>query len=376
MLYYVCYYPKKEDIENGQNLAGTEKANYIIDCFADLGKVVTVLSNAKTLNKKRGYKSEDRCDDTREIKIHTFSSLRQGNLIWNVINDRYGLLQLFFYILLNVNKNDIVCVYHSLAYRGIFAHLKRIKRFKYILEVEELYQYFTASKSGYKKNENKIFSSPDAFIFSNKLIADDVNIKHKKSAVVSGVYKNEETLINKEDKDKSIIKLVYAGSLEYQKGVSIILDIAYYLREEFELRIIGFGTDDEIELVKNRIVQLNNIGKRVIYDGIKTGDMYKKYIQECDIGLCIQDDKDIFNRYGFPSKVISYLANGLDVICNDLIQIKTSNVINYVNIVESSNAIDIANYINNYNYKRINARNAIRVMDDIFHQELKLLVEK
>lgn len=376
MVYYVAFYTRPEDINRRQNLAGVEKANYIVKVFNELGYAVKILSNAKTLGKK-GKRAERVCLDPKGISLYTFSSWGKGSRIKDVANAVYGLIQLFLFLLIHVNEEDIVCVYHSLGYRGAFKLIRRFKRFKYILEIEELFQYFEANNSGYKKKENRVFEEPDAYIFSNILIADEINIKNKPQVIVNGVYKNEKRIIdNKIQSSSDPVKMVYAGSLEPQKGINKIIDIVEYLDEDIETRIIGFGADDDVSYVANRISELKLSGKKIRFDGTKTGKDYKEYLQQCDIGLCVQDDTDIFNRYEFPSKVISYMANGLNVITNNLIQIKTCELAGYINIMESNDAKEMASYINKRLFKYVDAREAIERANNDFKDGLRNLISK
>ena len=292
VLYYVAFYVSVEDNARRQNIAGVEKANYIIKTFNDLGNTVTILSNAKSA-KNRGIGIERIRLSDKGIYLLTFASLRKGKRIWDVLNAVYGLIQLFLYLLLFVHKDDTVCVYHSMGYRGLFTFIRRIKKFKYILEVEELYQYFDANKSNYKKKENEVLSEPDAFIFSNFLMENEVNKGQKPSVFVNGVYRNKKCLLHvnrNENKENKIVRLVYAGGLEQQKGIGKILDVINFLDDCYEVRIIGFGSEEDTQKVKKRVRELNKRGKKVIFDGIKVGEDYNFYLQQCDIGLCIQDN--------------------------------------------------------------------------------------
>lgn len=375
MVFYVAFYARPDDKARRQNLAGVEKANYIVKVFHDLGKSVTILSNAKSIT-NHGTRVEEVRLGRKGISLHTFASLRKGNRIWDILNAAYGLIQLFIYMVAHVCEGDIVCVYHSMGYRGLFSFLRKIKKFKYILEIEELFQYFNANQSSYKKKEGKVFLAPDAYIFSNKLMATEVNLSGKPSVIVSGVYQNMKRTADKTEGREKAIRLVYAGSLEPQKGIDKILDIAEYLNESFEVRIIGFGSEEDTQKVLHRVQELGQKGKMVAFDGIKTGQAYHEYLQQCDIGLCIQDDTDIFNKYEFPSKVISYMANGLNVISNDLIQIRTSEVADYINIVESNETKAIAEYINERRYKDIDCKSAMEELDSLFHGNLSRLLKQ
>ena len=50
------------------------------------------------------------------------------------------------------------------------------------------------------------------------------------------------------------------------------------------------------------------------YDGLLSGEEYIRFIQSCDIVLSTQNPDAAFNATSFPSKILSYMANGLRVV--------------------------------------------------------------
>jgi hypothetical protein len=52
----------------------------------------------------------------------------------------------------------------------------------------------------------------------------------------------------------------------------------------------------------------------ITYDGLLRGENYTDFLQKCDIGLSTQIPDQIYNESSFPSKVLSYMANGLMVV--------------------------------------------------------------
>ena len=47
-------------------------------------------------------------------------------------------------------------------------------------------------------------------------------------------------------------------------------------------------------------------------------------MQACDLGLVLQDMNASFNANSFPSKILSFIANGLEVLAPDIPTIATS----------------------------------------------------
>jgi glycosyltransferase involved in cell wall biosynthesis len=135
----------------------------------------------------------------------------------------------------------------------------------------------------------------------------------------------------------------------------MITDIARYLSSDFEVHIIGFGEESDIACLNEQIENHNKSYSkcaRVFYDGKKTGRDYIEYLQSCHIGLCPQIINDKYNDASFPSKISSYLANGLRVVATDTNAIQNSRLSQYI-CVAPYNAKDIADTIQSINVKTL-----------------------
>ena len=114
---------------------------------------------------------------------------------------------------------------------------------------------------------------------------------------------------------------------------------------------------------------------RVYFDGIFKGDEYIRYLQKCDIGVCIQNPSDKFNLYEFPSKIFSYMTNGLKVVTNRLEQIEQSEVCSYLTIAEDISSQGVAAAIRKANSSKIQADRVLDDLDMRFKEEIKKLVK-
>lgn len=373
MIYYVAYYnPIQEMGKRVANYAGEDKIDYICEKLNQIGESVTILSNTKSISKKWAKKTVYK--ETKEKRIVMFASLPRCNVILHAVDVLYGYIQLATYILFHVKKNDTVLVYHSLGYRDVIRKIRFIKPFRYILEVEELFQFIDHSTSSFKNRENEIFQYPDAFLFSNRILNSLINTDDRPAVIINGVYKNQKRLfVGKKD---SKIKVVYAGSFEPQKGVDYVINAAMYLEPKYEIRIIGFGGQEDTDRVLKLIEKVNQ-GKmcRVYFDGIFKGDEYIRYLQKCDIGVCIQNPSDKFNLYEFPSKIFSYMTNGLKVVTNRLEQIEQSEVCSYLTIAEDISSQGVAAAIRKANSSKIQADRVLDDLDMRFKEEIKKLVK-
>lgn len=373
MIYYVAFYNPIQELGNRvANFAGEDKIDYICKAINEIGQPVTILSNTKSIKNK--YLKTKIYKETDQKRIIMFASFPKKGKILHLFNVLFGYIQLTSFLIRNVKNKDVVIVYHSLGYRDIIRKIRNIKKFRYILEVEELFQYIDASNSSFKSKENIVFNTPDGFIFSNSYLDSKLNIKKKPSVVVNGIYNTEPKVI---DKVKlSYVTVVYAGSLEPQKGVDYVIKSAEFLDESYEIRIIGFGSKTNKKRVLDLINKTNESSKcKVYFDGTFKGEEYIKYLQKCDIGVCIQSPDDLFNMYEFPSKIFSYMSNGLKVVTNNLKQIEQSKVYPYLIIADGIGSKEVANAIRK---AKIDTRSPEAIMKDLdyeFKIELKELLK-
>lgn len=370
MVYYAAYYSTK-DSERVKNYAGEDKVNYICEALNDIGQEVVILSNAKTMESK--FAKRIIISLFPKTKLLYFASLPKTNTLVHVVDVIWGYLQLFFYVIKNVKQTDTVLVYHSMGYRGLWRLLRRIKRFNYILEVEELFELFEANTSSYKKHEKKVFRYPDKFLFSNPLLEEEINTSNKPSAIISGIYKVNTNNDLKKIQKQTPVKIVYAGSLEKQKGVDYVIKAASILKNEGEIHIIGFGSDLDIKRVTQLISESDG---NVSYDGAFKGEQYIQFLHSCDIGVCIQDENDEFNKYEYPSKVFSYLSNGLQVVANNLIQLQKSEIYPYLHIAKSKEPEDVVAAIKSCNLKLFDSKEVLEKLDKKFKTNLEKLIRR
>lgn len=373
MIYYVAFYnPVQELGKRTANYAGEDKIDYICEAFNEVGEKVTILSNTKSIKTK--YLSRTEYKESEQKQIVMFASLPQKGKVLHAIDVVYGYFQLSLYLICHVKKGDIVVVYHSLGYRDLMRIIKRIKKFRYILEVEELFQYVDCAESSFKKKENVVFDLPDGFIFSNSFLNNKVNIRKRSYVVVNGIYKLEQRQENIEK--QKLISVVYAGTFQLQKGVDFVIKAAEFLDETYEVRIIGFGGAEDRQRVLELIESVNAKSRcKVHFDGTYKGADYIKYLQKCDVGVCIQDSNDKFNLYEFPSKIFSYLSNGLRVVTNRLEQIEHSKVYPYLTIAESTQPEDVANAIRKAFVSENTSETILKKLDAEFKQELAILIK-
>lgn len=373
MIYYVAFYNPIEELGNRvANYAGEDKIDYICKAINEIGEQVTILSNTKSIKNK--YLKKVVYNKTDQKRVIMFASFPKRGKLLHSIDVVFGYFQLSKFLIKNVREKDVVIVYHSLGYRNLIGQIRKIKKFRYILEVEELFQYIEEAKSSFKSKENVVFKRPDGFIFSNSYLDKIINVNKKPSVIVNGIYKIEPKIVDKGGSNK--VKVVYAGSLELQKGVDYVIRAAEFLDQNFEIRIIGFGSEVNKKRILNLIEKTNEKSRCIVYfDGTYKGKEYFEYLQNCDIGVCIQSPDDSFNMYEFPSKIFSYMSNGLKVVTNRLKQIEQSKVYSYITIANSVDPKEVARAIHNAQVADENPESILKALDYEFKLELKKLLE-
>lgn len=367
---YVGYY---NSLNNNQKrntvLAATNKMNYIIEALDKKFQVVVLSVSGSKENKSYPLTKENLYNKSKLILLPT---RKYGNVFQRIIQRVLIKYSLIKYILTNTNQNTKVIVYHSLGYLNTIKFLKKIKKFDLILEVEEIYADVINNKK-IRKKEIDFFKNADKFIFSTKLLDEEVNKENKPYIIIHGTYKVEEQKSSKfRDKDGKI-HIVYAGTFDPRKGGgAAAAAAAEFLNENYHMHILGFGSQKDIDNMKKIILEISKKTKCTItYDGLKSGDEYINFIQSCDIGLSTQNPDADFNGTSFPSKILSYMSNGLRVVSINIPAIKGSDIGEYMYYYERQTPKEIAKAIKKIDINDdYNARKVIFNLDKKFTKDL------
>lgn len=339
---YIAFYDTLGNhLENRKfHLSATNKIDYIISTIKQNGMDVEIVSPSWTKNLKGFYKGKKTTiSDTVSLKLfHTFGTKYK---ILKMILYIYTLLQLMFYLIVNTKQRETVIVYHAPMLSFPLRLVKKIKQLNIILEVEEIYTNVTANKF-FEKQEYKIFNIADKFIFPTESLNEILNKENKPHIIIHGTYQVEEVREDKSYDGK--IHIVYAGTFDKIKGGAYnAVSIARYLPDNYYMHIIGFGSDQEKKQLIDEINTISKISKcKITFDGLLSGENYIKFIQNCDIGLSTQSPDAIYNETSFPSKILSYMANGLRVVTTRIKVIEQSAIGDDVYYYNTQSPYDIA----------------------------------
>ena len=282
--------------------------------------------------------------------------------------------QLFSYILTHTRRNQPLLVYHSLGYLRMICLLKWLKGLRLILEVEEIYSDVSGNQRT-RKQEEKIFRKADAFIFPTELLNERLNPTNKPHAIIYGTYQLEKTLAA--PADDNTIHLLYAGTFDPRKGgAQTAISVATELPENYHIHILGFGSSHEVAQIKKLIEQTNQCARATVtYDGLLRGDDYIRFVQRCHIGFSTQTPEGSYNETSFPSKVLSYLANGLRIVSVRLKVLERSKIATFISYYEENTPFAIAEAIRQIDFSaNYDSRNMLSQLDSDFVKDIGALL--
>lgn len=377
---YLAYYDIDENRTDDRSfvLSARNKVDYIISVISEKTDV-QIISASGVRGKSTAKGKTINISDKVELRL--FTSIGRKNRVISLISTLYMKLQLFVYLLLNTKPGETIVVYHSLGYCSLVSLVKRMKKIRLILELEELYGDVTCRKRD-KARELRLAKQADGFIFPTQLLDDAVNTKGKPSVIIHGTYSVEAdrqcNVFAAEDSDRSrnVIHCVYAGTFDPRKGGFEAASAAEYLPANYHIHILGFGSEREIENMKEHVAQTaKRSAARVTFDGLLSGEDYIRFIQSCDIGLSTQEPKASFNATSFPSKILSYLSNGLQVVSIRIPAIENSAVGKKLNFYDEQSPEEIARAILAVNNNNPDGRETIDILDKKFRTEVFRLLD-
>jgi len=372
---YVGFYNPIINKDENRNtlLSATNKMDYIISKINQLGNNVEILSPSWTYNNKFYKGKLIQLEENVSVKLPpTFP----WNKCLKYLSILFSEIWLFLYLIFNTRRNEVVMVYHSLFIMYPIYYAKKIKKFKLILEVEEIYQDVKKYSKKISKFEYKVFKIADKYIFSTELLNQKLNINKKPYSIISGTYQVEKDRKSKFNDGK--IHVVYAGTFDPRKGGALAATAAAaYLPKDYHLHIIGFGSKDDTSMLLKKIDEISKKTEATVtYDGLLSGEEYIRFLQNCDIGLSTQIPEGAYNETSFPSKILSYMANGLRVVSIRIIAVEMSDVGQAIYYYDEPSPEAISNAIISVDIlEPYDSRELIRRLDENFVKNINKLLE-
>ena len=367
---YIAYFDKQDsDVERNYVTSASNKIEYIAKTIASNNVDVEIISVSEVTEHKFKVYPFEKKQIADGITLSLPLSWGGSNWILKKIKKIWHLAILFFYLMCNCNKRDTVITYHSLGYFDVIRWAKKICGFNLVLEVEEIYSDVSPMSNYWRNLEFKMFDIADAFILSNDLLDGKINKYRKPSIVIYGTYKVEQKLVEKFNDGK--IHAIYAGTFDANNGgAQIAIQAAEYLPENYHIHICGFGTDQDTENIRRMIKYEQERSKATItYDGLKKGIEFIEFLQSCHIGLSTQKPDGEYNDTSFPSKVLTYMSNGLAVVTIRIPVLEKSTIADVLTFYETPNGKALADAIKHCNYQQSSSE-LLNKLDKSFKQEL------
>lgn len=370
-IYYLIHFDNKTN--RNVTPSAITKGKYVASALASCSSEVEIVSLA--------YPTKDSQDEvyyqvSENVICHLFKGKYSNNRIIRYLNHKLYDKKIRKYLKQNVKKDDIVVVYHSLANMKLVKYIKKNITDKIVYEVEEIYGDVINDEKA-KTKELKAFKNASSYIFSNDYLNSIINTKQLPYVTCYGTY--EIPTLYKESFNDNLIHCLYAGTLAQNKGALNAINVAKYLPNNYLIHILGFGSEKDIADIKNAVNEVNNSygTTKVIYEGLKLNEEYLKFIQKCQIGLCTQNIAAAFNTTSFPSKILSYMSNGLEVVGVNIAAIKNSKVGQYIQFYNVPDEKEIANAILNINLNnKTNNVDVVKELDKEFKEDLKDMLVK
>lgn len=381
MIYYLGFYDTLENREQYRAAAPTavNKMTYIISAMEKTGHTVEVVSPAPTLtNKFFKGKSAQLGQRSRLILFATWPHKAR---ITRLFGNWHMKLQVLFYMLRHVKNDDTVVVYHSLALMGLVRLLKRIRKFRLIIEAEEIYGDIQ-NKKRVSQKELKFFQIADGYIFPANRMEKKINTDHKPYVLIHGTYQAEEKREGQfrkpEWQDK--IHCVYAGTLDPRKGGAMLAaKAAMHLPQNYYIHILGAGGKLSIDPLQAQIEEVKQKGGcGVSYDGCLRGEQFIRFLQFCQLGLSTQTPDGDYNDTSFPSKILTYMANGLPVVTVRIPVVEESAVNRYMHYYDDPTPESIAAAIlaATKEHQKTDSRAVIADLDRDFRNRMQMLLKQ
>lgn len=372
-VFYLGYYDTVDNDENRNYvLSASSKMTYIIEALEKSNYKANVISASQTKNST--YYNGKVVKIGKHSSLILFKTYPWGNKIRRIISVLSMRHQYHKYILKNLTPNDTLIAYHSVDYARFLAKAKTKIGFRLVLEVEEIYSDVSGKEKDREK-ENEVFTVADAFIFPTQMLDDKLNVDKKPSVIIHGTYKVEPQITEKFSDGKTHI--VYAGTFDFRKGGAFsAVKAAEMLDDDYHIHILGFGDETDRKKLLEEIEYTNSTSKcNVSFEGLLSGKDYIKFLQRCHIGLSTQNPNGVYNDTSFPSKILSYMANGLRVVSIRIPVIETSAIGEFMYYYDEQTPEKIANAIKSVDINDShNTLNIISNLDKAFIKELGVVL--
>lgn len=366
---YVGMYDFPYDVvDRFYSLAAINKMNYIIKLLNENGYDVDIYSLSKSKESTFKFSNEKKVEIGRNT-LYLTPTFGASSKICKALRIILSYCWLVIKVLCNTRMNDYVLIYHTLEGIVPLSMVKRLKKLRYVLEVEEIYSKIPNSNGNKKQKELKFIGKADKYIVVSHLLKDKLPLKD--SMIIYGNYKfanGANIHIAKGDK----ISLLFSGSLDSTRGVFQAIESMYFLPEEYILNISGVGNKTTVYLVQEKIKELNTFRNKEVcrYLGRLDDSDYKLLLNSSDLALNTQVEGE-YAQFLFPSKLLSYMAYNIPIVSTKGQSIFNSPFSMYIYFTADSSGKSIAEVISSIDLSK--SVNYHVILDELHTQAVQEL---
>lgn len=345
---YIGYYDILRDGRQYReySLAAAKKMDYICRELNNIGYDVRIISpsHVSARGDKKVHSVSERIGDRCFLELPpSCEATHKVQRVWRVLMAR---MWLFNYLIRHTEKNEPVLVYHNYNVALPVILAQKIKGFKIVLEIEDIYFKVWKLSRLQEWKEKKLLRYAD----NNSLVVSEVlakELKIQNPTVSYGSY----TICNGapiKAEDKSI-RLILTGSVDKERGNGFLaVEAIRYLPSKYKLFISGSVAPKAREEFFDLIHTVNNELQReaCVYVGLLDDREYERFLLSADVALNPQRDGE-FGKYIFPSKILTYLGHGLPVVSTPGESIVESKLADIITFSEGFNGQSIAEAIKN-----------------------------
>lgn len=372
---YIAFYELEEYKSENRtvNPAAVDVVRYMADTMASFDDV-EIICPARTLN-ARGYYKGRKTEIGKGVKLTMPPTFGSRTQIGRIVSIVWNQIWLFVYLMKTLSRNEQIVIYHSLSYMNIMRLLKKIKHIRLILEIREFYSDVGGTNAEKKHKEEDYFRLAEKYIFPTELLNEIINVDNKPYVIATGVYKSCD--IRSIHNTSECIDVIYAGTLSREKGgAEAAVSCAEYLPPNYSVHVMGYGVKEEIDNIEQMIKKTGDDSHaKVTYHGVLRGKEFSDYVQSCQIGLATQDIRADFNNTSFPSKILMYLSNGLQVVSGRIPAVEKSGVGNIVYYYDEQDPRKIAEAIMSVELKNgFSCKDQLSGLDQDLRKNIKNLI--
>jgi glycosyltransferase involved in cell wall biosynthesis len=355
-------------------LSAASKMDYVANSVRARGTQVRIVSPAWT-TAQQGFPGR-RTTLRDGVELELFRTFPWGNRVQRAVSLVASRVLLFLYLVVHTRRHQNVLVYHSLSLMRAVRWARKVRGFRLVLELEEIYQDVVEVSARTARAEHRIIDEADAFVFSTGLLSDRVGADARPRVVIHGNYDVAEDRGLSFDDGR--VHVVYAGRIDAEKGAFTAVSAAGHLGDQYHVHVAGFGEPADIARLQKSIAQVGSTtSARVTYDGVLAGDEFTDLLQKCSVGLCTQSPDAAFNDTSFPSKVLAYMTNGLTVVSVRMRSLEESALAPEIVFYDGADPLDAAAAIREASGRPTDrSRDRVQALDRICIQELGELLDE